>query len=74
MFFIYFHLCLLTISGQPERINKVLQELGYDEQKPEDVDRLKQICRVMSERAARLASAGLAAIIKVGLHNFYKNY
>ncbi|XP_046851695.1 hexokinase-2-like isoform X2 [Xenia sp. Carnegie-2017] len=51
-------------SGQPERINKVLQELGYDEQKAEDVDRLKQICHVMSERAARLASAGLAAIVK----------
>ena len=44
---------------------KVLEQLGYSQPKQEDIEILKQICQVMSERAARLAAAGLAAIVKV---------
>jgi hexokinase len=46
---------------------KVLEDLGYAQPKEEDIQLLKQICQVMSERAARLASAGLAAIVKVNI-------
>lgn len=44
---------------------KVLEVLGYSEPKEQDIELVQQICQVMSERAARLAAAGLAAIVKV---------
>jgi hexokinase len=46
---------------------KVLEDLGYTQPKDEDIEVLQQICQVMSERAARLAAAGLAAIVKVNI-------
>ena len=56
-----------SFSGNCERTLKVLEDLGYAQPKEEDIQLLKQICQVMSERAARLASAGLAAIVKVNI-------
>ena len=44
---------------------KVLKQLGYSQPKVKDIEILKRICHVTSERAARLAAAGLAAIVKV---------
>ena len=52
-------------SGDLSRIKKVWEELGYAKASDEDVEVVKKICKVMSERAARLATAGLAAIVKV---------
>ena len=54
-------------SGNRERTLKVLEDLGYTQPKDEDIEVLQQICQVMSERAARLAAAGLAAIVKVNI-------
>lgn len=51
-------------SGDLSRIKKVWEELGYAKASDEDVEVVKKICKVMSERAARLATAGLAAIVK----------
>ena len=49
---------------------KVLEDLGYLQPKEKDIELLRQICQVMSERAARLASAGLAAIVKVNIAKY----
>ena len=46
---------------------KVVEDLGYLQPKEKDIELLRQICQVMSERAARLASAGLAALVKVNI-------
>ncbi|CAB3982158.1 hexokinase HKDC1, partial [Paramuricea clavata] len=51
-------------SGNRERTLKVLEDLGYTQPSDGDIEVLKQICQVMSERAACLAAAGLAAIVK----------
>lgn len=59
-------------SGNRERTLKVLEDLGYMQPSDGDIEVLKQICQVMSERAGRLAAAGLAAIVKVNKISFGK--
>lgn len=51
-------------SGDLNKIKKVLEELGDVKASDEDIEILKKVCQVMSQRAARLATAGLAAIVK----------
>ena len=63
--FLYSH-----FSGNREQTLKVLEELGYAQPNDEDIEILQKICQVISERAARLAAAGLAALVKVCMvHN-----
>lgn len=61
-------------SGQENRIRRVLEELGYPKASNEDIEILKEVCHVMSERAARLATAGLAAIVMVCTSVYLINY
>ena len=65
LLFASIHLCFFLSSGNRSRTLKVLEELGYAHPTDVDVELLEKICQVMSERAARLAAGGLAAIVKV---------
>ena len=46
------------------KIDQVMNEMGVNASES-DIEILKQVCAAVSIRAARLAAAGIAAIIKV---------
>ena len=46
------------------KIDQVMNEMGVNASES-DIEILKQVCAAISIRAARLAAAGIAAIIKV---------
>jgi len=52
----------LEASAGYEEARKVLSTVGIMEGKREDIDKLKSLCVTVSNRAAKLAGAGLAAV------------
>lgn len=52
-------------SGEREQIDKVLKEMKIEKQAVEsDIEILQRVCAAVSIRAARLAAAGVATIVK----------
>lgn len=50
-------------GGNSEQTREILDELGMPDATIEDCHGVQEICRVVSERAAYLASAGIAALL-----------
>lgn len=60
------HLSFFFGSGEREQIDKVLKEMKIEKQAVEsDIQILQRVCAAVSIRAARLAAAGVATIVKV---------
>ena len=58
------HLWIFFNSHDGYKIDQVMNEMGVNASES-DIEILKQVCAAVSIRAARLAAAGIAAIIKV---------
>ena len=58
------HLWIFFNSHDGYKIDQVMNEMGVNASES-DTEILKQVCAAVSIRAARLAAAGIAAIIKV---------
>ena len=55
------------ISGEMKDIFEIVTSLGYGNATLFECKAIQEICKIVSLRAAKLAAAGLATIIRVGM-------
>ena len=67
----FLYIFLLVFSGDALKCVNILHALGYDDATIDDCRVLQDICIAVSLRAARLAAAGLACILRVYIYNIY---